>query len=960
MEIVNQIVGKVAEYAVEPAIRQVGYLVHCKRNLESLQTQVNELSAARERLQREVVGAEDKGEKIHTVVQNWLKSVDEITEKTNELCRRSTKMSCFRGVCPNPVLHYKLGRRSTKLEQAVVELYEKGNFAREDISYDVLPQEVCMVSQKQYEAFDSRTSTARKIMDELRIPSTDLILVYGIGGVGKTTLVEEVLKQAVNEKLFADAVMVRSVQNPDLEGIQKEIAIKLGMEVKESETMSVRALRLCDRVKDKKVLVILDNIWESIDLQAVGLPCLPNCRILLTSRTRKLLSSEKRLQKDFELRVLNEKEAWCLFEMKAGDVVKNPDIRTVATDVAKKCGGLPVLVVTVASSLRNSTLQVWKDVLRGLKVFDNEDPANQEAYSALVWSYNQLDDQKLKPLFLICGIVVNRWGRANLTDLLKYTIGLGLFKNIDSVEDARYALHARIEELKDSGLLLDFEDNTSITMHDLLRDVAISIASKGHRALLRAKGDDLKEWPNNKEFSENCTMISLSCKNIPRLPEVLKCQQLEYFYLYFNGDLLEIPGNFFEEMKELKVMDLTRARISSLPPSLHLLQNLRTLCLDSCVLGDVALVGQLSQLEILSFIYSKFKELPEEIGKLTRLRLLDLSGCSQLEVISPNVISRLTSLEDLRMKTSFNRWVPKGVSGERSNASLSELKDLPHLAALSIQVPEAGSIPRDLFTDKLKRYQILIGTSSREWYDVDENLNTLKLKLPTGCELDHGLEMLLKRSCEVLYLDGSEGADNVVYHSGNEDFQQLKHLHVQYNAQFTRIITEEVVLPNLTSLAVHWCDHLTFALSSSMARNLVQLQKLEITNCASMEEIVSTKEYGCSALKDIGSSAIPFQNLTTLEVVGCGSLKYLATYTIAKTLKRLREMVIGDCNTITEIGATTSDGDDAGNDDAGVGEGDDVNDDGSYDDSNKESEGDADVADGSWWSWQNYTQYIYI
>ena len=170
------------------------------------------------------------------------------------------------------------------------------------------------------------------------------------------------------------------------------------------------------------------------------------------------------------------------------------------------------------------------------------------------------------------------------------------------MEDAQDALHTRIEKLKDSCLLLDPRDNTSITMHDLLLDVAISIASKGHRALLRAKGDDLKEWPNNKEFSENCTMISLSCKNIPRLPEVLKCQQLEFFHLQVNGDLLEIPGNFFDEMKELKVMDLTGARVSSLPPSLHILQNLQTLCLDFCVLGDVALVGQLSQLEILSFL----------------------------------------------------------------------------------------------------------------------------------------------------------------------------------------------------------------------------------------------------------------------------------------------------------------------------------------------------------------------
>ncbi|XP_048444556.1 probable disease resistance protein At1g15890 [Pyrus x bretschneideri] len=409
MEIVSLIVGIVDKYAVEPARRQVGYLTHCKSKLEKLQTEVHKLSAARERLVLKVVEAEERGETIHTDVQNWRKHADKITEEANELRKPDTqaKMSCLRGVCPNPVLRYKLGRTSTKLKQAVVELVElhaKKDFA--SISYNVRPQDVSVVSDKHYEAFDSRNLTVKKIMDELRIPNTDLILVYGIGGVGKTTLVEQVLRQAVKEKLFADAVMVRSVQNPDLEGIQKEIARKLGMEVQESETMSIRALHLCDRVKDKKVLVILDNIWESIDLEAVGLPCLPNCRILLTSRTRKLLSSDKRLQKDFELRVLNEEEAWRLFETKAGDVVNNPDIRTVATDVAKKCGGLPLLVVTVASSLRNrSTLPVWKNAFSRLKVFDNEDPAEQEAYSALEWSYNQLDDQKLKPLFLICGIM---------------------------------------------------------------------------------------------------------------------------------------------------------------------------------------------------------------------------------------------------------------------------------------------------------------------------------------------------------------------------------------------------------------------------------------------------------------------------------------------------------------------------------------------------------------------------
>ncbi|KAM1106708.1 hypothetical protein TB2_003444 [Malus domestica] len=53
----DAIVGIVDKYAIEPAICQVGYLTHCKSNLENLQTQVNNLNDASEQLRLEVVEA---------------------------------------------------------------------------------------------------------------------------------------------------------------------------------------------------------------------------------------------------------------------------------------------------------------------------------------------------------------------------------------------------------------------------------------------------------------------------------------------------------------------------------------------------------------------------------------------------------------------------------------------------------------------------------------------------------------------------------------------------------------------------------------------------------------------------------------------------------------------------------------------------------------------------------------
>lgn len=117
------IVGKIAEYTVEPVGRQVGYVIHCKSNLANLQARVEELRAARWGIDNEVVEAQRKGEKIDPGVQYWLTKVDEITGRTDEFLKDESqaKLKCLHGFCPN------LSRKSTKLVQEVVDLYEIKN-----------------------------------------------------------------------------------------------------------------------------------------------------------------------------------------------------------------------------------------------------------------------------------------------------------------------------------------------------------------------------------------------------------------------------------------------------------------------------------------------------------------------------------------------------------------------------------------------------------------------------------------------------------------------------------------------------------------------------------------------------------------------------------------------------------------------------------------------------------------
>ncbi|KAE8010112.1 hypothetical protein FH972_006505 [Carpinus fangiana] len=334
----------------------------------------------------------------------------------------------------------------------------------------------------------------------------------------------------------------------------------------------------------------------------------------------------------------------------------------------------------------------------------------------------------------------------------------------------------------------------------------------------------------------------------------------------------------FQGMRKLKVLDLTKMQLSSLPSSLRLLENLQTLCLDQCVLEDISVIGKLTNLAILSLHASEISQLPREMGFLTCLRLLNLSDCSKFEVIPPNVLSSLVALEELYMGNSFVQWEVEGLN----NASLAELKHLSHLSTLNIHIPNASNLPKDLLFEKLQRYVIFVG-DKWDWSDGQEEASTtLKLKLYTSFQLEGGIKMLLNRT-ENLYLDELKGIKSVLHGLNREGFQQLKHLYIQNNPEIKYIINlkmsviafptletfhlknmtglEEIChgqLPNLTSFGklrvvkVEHCDKLKYLFSSSIAKVLSQLKELEIGECSIMVAIVM-KEEGKMEDKDTAS-----------------------------------------------------------------------------------------------------------
>ncbi|RVW17212.1 putative disease resistance protein [Vitis vinifera] len=775
VEIVISVAAKVADYLVGPIIRPLGFLVNYRHNITDLNKQIERLDLARDRLQIPVDEANRQGDEIFRDVQEWLTYAEGIIQRRddfNEDERKASK-SCF-----YLKSRYQLSKQAkNQAGDIVLKIQQADNFG-DRVSYRRPPSPSPFISSasfKDYEAFKSRESTFNQIMEALRNEDMRMIGVWGMGGVGKTTLVKQVAQQTEEDKLFHKVVMALNIsQTPNIAEIQGKIARMLGLKFEAEED---RAGRLRQRLKRaEKILVILDDIWGKLELGEIGIPYGDDhkgCKLLLTSRERQVLDTDMRTQKEFYVRHLNEEEAWSLFKRTAGDSVEQLELRRIA-------------VHNALDELRRAAPTNIRGVTEGV-------------YSCLELSYNHLEGDEVKSLFLLCALLGD--GDISMDRLLQHAMGLNLFEGFYSWTKATNRLITLVQNLKASSLLLEGEDadnhrysslcfdeneNTLVRMHDVVRDVARSIASKDpHRFVVReAVGSqeavELREWQRTDEC-RNCTRISLICRNMDELPQGLVCPKLEFFLLNSSNDdaYLKIPDAFFQDTKQLRILDLSEVSLTPSPSSLGFLSNLQTLRLNQCEIQDITVIGELKKLQVLSLAESNIRQLPNEVAQLSDLRMLDLQYCDSLKVIPRNVISSLSQLAYLSMKGSSSiEWEAEGFNrGERINACLSELKHLSGLRTLEVQVSNPSLFPEDdvLFENlNLTRYSIVIGY---DWIPNDEYKASRRLGLRgvTSLYMVKCFSKLLKRSQD-LYLWELNDTKHVVYELDKEGFVELKYL----------------------------------------------------------------------------------------------------------------------------------------------------------------------------------------
>ncbi|XP_060675438.1 disease resistance protein RPS2 [Ziziphus jujuba] len=867
--------GKIADYTVGPVGHKLGYIFHCKRNVGNLLTETQDLNLDKTRMEDLVDVARRNGEEIHDHIKDWLSKVGDITKETEKLLgdENHTSVKCtFRESFQNLVQRYHLSRKAKKMGESVSKI--KGEIRFDNISYR--PRLQSNFRNKDFISFDTRKEIMTRIMEALKDGNIKMIGVYGMPGAGKTTLVKEIAREALEKRLFNDAILVTVSQTPNIKIIQQEIAEKLDLKV-DKESISERAVLLQNRLKsEEKLLIILDDVWNSeLNFQDLGILIdsddQKGSKILLTSRFERVLHDDMGVEITFPLELVSEDEAWDLFSHIVGDLVKTADFQQHGKEIVKECACLPIAIVTIAHVLKNRDLPFWRDALGQLQRSNlNINGMHEKVYSRIKLCYDYLQNEEAKLLLLLC--CLHKEGTSkNLEYLMRYGIGLDMFKGVRTLQEAKDRLYSLVDELKDHFLLLDDEDSRSVEMHDVICDVVRSIGKESHMYYFR-DGTEVEEIRKRKTLKD-ARAISLPNGYVDGLIcESFEYKQLEIIWMCKNKSLDIIPNSCFEKTKELRVLHFFSQNLEVLPSSLCFLQNLRTLCMHGCQLGDIALIGELRNLEILDLTESSITELPRQIGQLTRLRILDLSECEGLIVIHPNIISHLTRLEGLYMG-DFKNWDKNvGVNGEIRNASLLELKHLVQLTSLHLQIPDIRMLPKPLFSEKLERYLFLIHLDDEEDQDDDNDDFDVNILFPRSSQYDENIAMQ-----QPLFLT-------------KFSFPKLEKLSL-LRFHFVKIWDDPILLGStsfrhLTGLKVDSCEFLRSLFSSAaIAASLKQLYSIEIRHCRMVEEIMSRNE---------NLDKISFSKLNNLYLINLPNLVRFSS-NIFVQFPLLTELFILDC-----------------------------------------------------------------
>lgn len=216
-----------------------------------------------------------------------------------------------------------------------------------------------------------------------------IVGLVGMGGIGKTTLANEIFNRYSDQRTFEKQTFLSNVRGSKMLDLQiKQVRDLLQEEVKDVEDFQY----WFGRTKGRQVLIVIDDV-DHYDQFKDLIPDINELsrgtKIIVTSRYGDVLQhimGEKNLT--YEVKELEHLEARKLFNFHSVSKEKaRPDLQPLAEDVADACKGVPLALIIMGGHLKHQTVQqIWEETrnkLKSTKPVDVLDEALTISYEGL-------------------------------------------------------------------------------------------------------------------------------------------------------------------------------------------------------------------------------------------------------------------------------------------------------------------------------------------------------------------------------------------------------------------------------------------------------------------------------------------------------------------------------------------------------------------------------------------------
>ncbi|XP_016461492.2 disease resistance protein RPP13-like [Nicotiana tabacum] len=538
-------------------------------------------------------------------------------------------------------------------------------------------------------------------------PRRSVISIYGMGGLGKTTLARNLYNSPNVVSSFQTRTWICVSQEYNtmdlLRNIIKSIQgrTKESLDLLEKMTETDLEIHLRDLLKERKYLLVVDDVWQREaweSLKRAFPDSKKGSRVIITTRKEDVAKRADDKGFVYKLRFLSEGESWKLFCGKLLDVqAMVPAMERLAKDMVDKCGGLPLAIVVLSGLLSHKRgREEWQKVKDHLWQHMKDDSI--EISYILSLSYNDLSTS-LKQCFLYFGIFPED-SMVGVEKIMWLWMAEGFIpRGEERMEDvAECFLNELIRRSLIQVVDTFWEKVIKCKIHDLVRDLAIqkalevnffdiydrrkhSISSLSLRHVIHGQAQRYLSL----DFSNlKLRSIMFLDRDFGKL-DLLKFRNVFQHLYVLNLDLTICHGTKLPDaigsLYHLKFLSLIAPDPINLPSSIDNLKNLQTLInLFDNGSGSKAygsLPPETSNLIKLRHLIAFYSQ-PLQLSKLTSLQVLKYICCDQWKDFDPVGLVNLGELDMRNIKKSY---------------SLNNISSLKNLSTLILGCASGESFP---------------------------------------------------------------------------------------------------------------------------------------------------------------------------------------------------------------------------------------------------------------------------